>query len=225
MVTYGATGNWIRLGTMALDLAAPFLLNWNFWVSRRRRLFHHWPHHGFFRHVKPSIDVDGGIYHLYVDTCNYPYLLFMLTSTSSNAPLLPPFALPFAHFHAVAASDFIFSRLSFGGGATKDKNSVALSEHAGKASNPKVFFMVQIGAETKPQRIEFELFSGIVPKTAENFRCLCTGEKGVSKLGRESELQNSGFHRIIPRFMCQGGDLRITTVQEASPSMDANLKM
>ena len=131
----------------------------------------------------------------------------MLTSTSSNAPLLPPFVLLFAHFHAVAASDFIFSRLSFGGGATKDKNSVALSEHAGKASNPKVFFMVQIGAETKPQRIEFELFSEIVPKTAENFRCLCTGEKGASKLSDVNlSYKNSGFHRIIPRFMCQGGD-------------------
>ena len=131
----------------------------------------------------------------------------MLTSTSSNAPLLPPFVLLFAHFHAVAASDFIFSRLSFGGGATKDKNSVALSEHAGKASNPKVFFMVQIGAETKPQRIEFELFSEIVPKTAENFRCLCTGEKGASKLSKVNlSYKNSSFHRIIPRFMCQGGD-------------------
>lgn len=48
------------------------------------------------------------------------------------------------------------------------------------SSNPRVFFDVQIGEEN-PERIEFELFKNIVPKTAENFRALCTGEKGVGK--------------------------------------------
>ncbi|KAK8818291.1 cytosolic cyclophilin [Blastocystis sp. ATCC 50177/Nand II] len=73
-------------------------------------------------------------------------------------------------------------------------------------SRPHVFFDVTIGGQPAG-RIEFELFNDIVPKTAENFRCLCTGEKGKGMSGVDLCYKNSIFHRVIPGFMLQGGDI------------------
>ena len=51
-----------------------------------------------------------------------------------------------------------------------------------------------------------ELRSDIAPRTAENFRCLCTGERGLGRSGKPLHFKGSSFHRVIPEFMCQGGD-------------------
>ena len=72
-------------------------------------------------------------------------------------------------------------------------------------SNPRVFFDITIDEQPKG-RIVFELFADVVPKTAENFRALCTGEKGTGESGKPLHYKGSGFHRIIQQFMCQGGD-------------------
>lgn len=81
-------------------------------------------------------------------------------------------------------------------------------------SNPKVFMDIEVASEVESQeptkhRLEFVLYKNIVPKTVDNFLCLCTGEKGTTQ-GPNGEVplsyKNSIFHRLIKGFMLQGGD-------------------
>ena len=71
-------------------------------------------------------------------------------------------------------------------------------------SNPVVFF--DMSANGQPiGRIEMTLRADVVPRTAENFRALCTGEKGFGYKG-------STFHRVITQFMVRHRELFILTL-------------
>lgn len=93
-----------------------------------------------------------------------------------------------------------------GSGSDKQPGEEAVGVNGGMAgaspakrkANPRIFLQIRIGSENIGKLV-VELFADVVPKTAENFRCLCTGEKGFG-------YKDSPFHRIIPQFMCQGGD-------------------
>jgi cyclophilin family peptidyl-prolyl cis-trans isomerase len=60
------------------------------------------------------------------------------------------------------------------------------------------YFDITIGG-APAGRIVFKLYDDVVPRTAENFRALCTGEKGVGPSGKKMTYEGSGFHRVIPQ--------------------------
>jgi cyclophilin family peptidyl-prolyl cis-trans isomerase len=91
--------------------------------------------------------------------------------------------------HSVLTALFLFSATGL---------ALAQERPGQPAPNPRVYFDVTIGGQ-EAGRIVMELRADVVPKTAENFRVLCTGEKGFGYKG-------SIFHRVIPEFMAQGGD-------------------
>lgn len=99
---------------------------------------------------------------------------------------------------------FLAGVLGLDGGKPPTLDVISL-EDAMSESNPRVYFDITIG-DRKAGRITMELFANKVPKTAENFRALCTGEKGNGASGKPLHYKGSSFHRIIPGFMCQGGD-------------------
>ena len=86
-----------------------------------------------------------------------------------------------------------------------DWTAVSLEE-ASKDDDPRVYFDIAIG-DDEAGRIVIQLFPSVVPKTAQNFRALCTGEKGTGRSGKPLHYKGCVFHRIIPSFMCQGGDI------------------
>jgi len=87
------------------------------------------------------------------------------------------------------------------GGLYEDKKSIMQPS----VNNPHVFFEIHHGGKNMG-RIVMRLYADIVPKTAENFRALCTGEKGNGTLDKPLHYKGCTFHRVIKDFMIQGGD-------------------
>mmetsp|Transcript_19339 Transcript_19339/g.29809 ORF Transcript_19339/g.29809 Transcript_19339/m.29809 type:complete len:267 (+) Transcript_19339:40-840(+) len=102
---------------------------------------------------------------------------------------------------------FIFAGFTgLDGGEPPRFNNIRVEDALENPNNILVYFDMDIGKKDAG-RITMALFPDIVPKTVENFRCLCTGEKGMSKLSMKPlHYKGSTFHRVIPGFMCQGGD-------------------
>ncbi|XP_049835802.1 uncharacterized protein LOC126281167 isoform X3 [Schistocerca gregaria] len=72
-------------------------------------------------------------------------------------------------------------------------------------NNYFVYLDITVGDE-KVGRVVLELFKNTAPKTAENFRALCTGERGIGSTGKPLCYKNTVFHKAISLFMIQGGD-------------------
>ena len=104
----------------------------------------------------------------------------------------------------MAVMILFFLYRTFSGGDGNSGPRVSL-EQASEGDNPVVFFDMTVG-DASAGRIEIELFQAVCPKTVENFRALCTGEKGTGRSGKPLHFKGSTFHRVIPGFMCQGGD-------------------
>jgi len=92
----------------------------------------------------------------------------------------------------------------FGKVGLYDEKEGVLVPNAG-GDNPHVFFDVKQGEEALG-RIVMQLYMDVTPKTAENFRALCTGEKGTGVAGKPLHYKGCTFHRVISDFMIQGGD-------------------
>jgi len=88
---------------------------------------------------------------------------------------------------------------------TSKKEKTDTNNNNNDKKEKNVFFDITIGGN-KAGRVVFDLFDAVTPRTAKNFRSLCTGEKGKGTLGKPLHFKGSTFHRVIKGFMLQGGD-------------------
>eukprot|EP00922_Rhytidocystis_sp_ex-Travisia-forbesii_P054861 GHVS01081267.1.p1 GENE.GHVS01081267.1~~GHVS01081267.1.p1 ORF type:complete len:488 (-),score=92.34 GHVS01081267.1:688-2151(-) len=98
----------------------------------------------------------------------------------------------------------VFGGMFGKGGIYNDKPASFVTHDFDKL--PKVFLEFKVG-DGEAKRIEIALFTDTVPKTAENFRALCTGEKGSGKHGKPLHYKENKVHRLIKGFMLQAGDI------------------
>ena len=118
----------------------------------------------------------------------------------------PPIPHPPQGLLIIAGIGFmVYQAVKSQGGLPAGVQAVSLGDAKGKEGNPTVFFDIEMAGEAAGC-IEFELFASVCPKTVENFRALCTGEKGQGPGGKPLHYKGCVFHRIIPGFMIQGGD-------------------
>lgn len=90
--------------------------------------------------------------------------------------------------------------------AEKDGDDDTPPVRSDLAKYPRAFIDVAIGSRP-PKRLVFALYTDTAPKTAENFRQLCTGEHaGITARGKKFHYKGSVLHRLIPGLMVQGGD-------------------
>ncbi|KAL1421170.1 hypothetical protein MTO96_023339 [Rhipicephalus appendiculatus] len=90
-------------------------------------------------------------------------------------------------------------KIKEGDEAEAQSDDKEVGEKAKKSANPQVYLDISVDGQ-EIGRVRIILYKDVVPRTAENFRCLCTHERGFGFI-------KSTFHRIIPGFMCQGGDI------------------
>ncbi|CAM9677820.1 unnamed protein product, partial [Discosporangium mesarthrocarpum] len=93
---------------------------------------------------------------------------------------------------------------------TKDWAAIALEQCKGeleRSGNCLVFMDIALGPDKRPERVVFQLYTHLCPKTCENFRALCTGEKGKAANGKRLSYKGSPFHRVVPDGWVQGGDI------------------
>jgi len=138
-------------------------------------------------------------------------LIFTLELLKVNKP--SPFAWLFDPLNATLAAlaavglylGNTYLGMVGGAGGSGARGPSMMPDEAARPEDPRVYLDMEVGGRPAG-RVELQLFSAVVPKTAENFRCLCTGEKGVGSSGKPLHYKGSTFHRVIPGFMCQGGD-------------------